>query len=56
MIMNADGTANVHTTASVGVSLPNSSALWILVIGTGGVFVIVGGIMMAIGAGRPVKR
>jgi hypothetical protein len=56
VIMNADGTANVHTTASVGVSLPNSSALWILVIGTGGVFVIVGGIMMAIGAGRPVKR
>ncbi len=53
--MNADGTANVHTTASVGVSLPSSSGLWILVIGIGGVFIVVGGILMAIGAGRPVK-
>ena len=56
VIMNADGTANVHTTASVGVSLPSSSGLWIMVIGIGGVFIVVGGILMAIGAGRPVKH
>jgi len=56
VIMNADGTANVHTTASVGVSLQNSSGLWILVIGIGGMLIIVGGIVMAIGAGRPVKN
>ena len=56
VIMNADGTANVHTTASVGVSLPSSSGLWILVISIGGVFIVVGGILMAIGAGRPVKN
>jgi hypothetical protein len=55
VIMNADGTANVHTTASVGVSLPNSAGLWILVIGIGGVFIVIGGIVMAIGAGRPAK-
>jgi hypothetical protein len=56
VIMNADGTANVHTTASVGVSLPNSSGLWILVIGIGVAFIVVGGIVMAIGAGRPAKN
>lgn len=56
VIMNADGSANVHTTASVGVSLPSSTGLWILVIGIGGVFVVVGGILMVIGAGRPVKN
>jgi hypothetical protein len=56
VIMNADGSANVHTTASVGVSLPSSSGLWILVISIGGVFIVVGGILMAIGAGRPVKN
>ena len=56
VIMNADGTANVHTTASVGVSLPNSSGLWILVIGIGAAFIVVGGIVMAIGVGRPAKN
>ena len=56
VIMNADGTANVHTTASVGVSLPNSSGLWILVIGIGVAFIVVGGVVMAIGAGRPAKN
>src|SRR6185436_12924645 len=56
VIMNADGTANVHTTASVGVSLPNSSGLWILVIGIGVAFIVVGGVVMAIGDGRPAKN
>jgi hypothetical protein len=55
VIMNADGTANVHTSASVGVSLPNSTGLWVLVIGIGAAFVVVGGIVMAIGAGRPAR-
>jgi len=56
VIMNADGTANVHTSASVGVSLPNSSGLWVLVTGIGIAFIVVGGIVMAVGAGRPAKN
>jgi len=54
VIMNADGTAEVHTLASIGVSLPNSSALWFLVIGVGVAFTIGGAALMALGARRPL--
>jgi hypothetical protein len=42
VVMNADGSAGVLTSASVGASLPTSTGLWILVL-TIGVLIMAGG-------------
>lgn len=56
VVLNADGTPGLLTNASVGADLPNSTGLWILLIGVGS-FLLVGGVaMIVIGARRPRGR
>ena len=46
VIMNADGSTNVQAQARFGVSLPDSTALWSLVIGAGVVIMVIGGVVV----------
>jgi hypothetical protein len=56
VVMNADGTPGVLTNASVGAGLPDSTGLWILLIGVGS-FLLVGGVaLIVIGARQPRRR
>jgi hypothetical protein len=56
VVMNADGTPGVLTNASVGAGLPDSTGLWILLIGVGS-FLLVGGVaLVVIGARQPRRR
>jgi hypothetical protein len=54
--MNADGSAGVLTTASVGTSLPTSTGLWIVVTSIGGLILIGGTALIIAGARRAAKR
>lgn len=56
VVMNADGTAKVLTTASVGAGLPTSSALWIVVIGIGVLLTVGGTALIVVGARRSANR
>jgi len=56
VVMNADGTAGVLTTASVGASLPSSTALWIVVIGIGSLLFVGGTALIVVGARRSANR
>ncbi|HZM68157.1 MAG TPA: hypothetical protein VFC16_17865 [Nakamurella sp.] len=42
VIMNADGSADVHTQARIGVSLPDSFGIWMVVLAAGVVFMVIG--------------
>ncbi len=46
VMMNADGSVNVHAQARIGVSLPDSTGLWSLVIGAGVVIMVIGGVVV----------
>lgn len=52
VIMNADGSAQVASLVEVGVSLPDSTALWLAVIFIGVGFLAVGAIVIGVGAIR----
>ncbi len=52
VVMNADGSAGVTADVSVGVSIPDSTRLWILVIVVGAVMLIGGIVLVVIGARR----
>lgn len=52
VVMNADGSAVVDTQVSVGISIPDSNRLWILIIVIGGVLLIGGIVLVVVGAGR----
>jgi hypothetical protein len=52
VIMNADGSVEVASMVEVGVSLPGSTALWLAVLFVGVGFVVVGGIVIAVGTIR----
>jgi hypothetical protein len=57
VVMNADGSAGVLTSASIGASLPTSTGLWILVL-TIGVLIMAGGgalIYAGVRQGRPQR-
>jgi hypothetical protein len=56
VVMNADGSAGVLTTASVGTSLPTSTGLWIVVTSIGGLILIGGTALIIAGARRAAKR
>ena len=56
VVMNADGSAGVSTRSSIGISLPDSAAIWILVIGVGVGLVAAGGVLVLVGARREPVR
>lgn len=56
VVMNADGTAGVRTSASIGASLPTSTGLWIVVIGLGGLLLVGGTALIVAGARRGASR
>jgi len=56
VVMNADGTPGVLTSASVGAGLPDSTGLWILLIGVGSFLLVGGGALVVIGARQPRRR
>lgn len=51
VVMNADGTPGVLTSGQVGVSLPDSSAIWIYVLSIG-ILMTIGGTALVIGGIR----
>jgi hypothetical protein len=56
VVMNADGSSGLLTNASVGAGLPDSTGLWILLIGIGS-FLLVGGVsLIVVGARRPRRH
>ncbi len=56
VIMNADGSAAVSTVSSIGVSLPDSTAIWVMVIGVGAALLVGGGVLIFVGARREPAR
>jgi hypothetical protein len=55
VVMNADGSPGVLTNASVGAGLPDSTGLWILLIGVGS-FLFVGGLALIVVGARHPRR
>lgn len=55
VVMNADGSPGLLTNASVGAGLPNSTGLWILLIGVGS-FLLVGGVSLIVVGARRSRR
>lgn len=55
VVMNADGSPGVLTNASVGAGLPDSTGLWILLIGVGS-FLLVGGVALIVAGARRPRR
>lgn len=49
VVMNADGSAGVLTSASIGASLPTSTGLWILVLSIGALIMAGGGALIYAG-------
>ena len=56
VIMNADGSGGVFTESSIGVSLPDSAAIWVMVIGVGVTLMVGGGVLVFVGARRDPVR
>lgn len=56
VVMNADGTPGVLTNASVGAGLPNSTGLWVLLIGVGSLLLVGGVALIAVGTREPRHR
>jgi hypothetical protein len=52
VMMNADGSTNVQAQTRFGVSLPDSTALWSLVIGAGVVIRVIGGVVVVAASRR----
>ena len=52
VVMNADGSAGILTSAEIGTSLPGSTGLWIAVLSFGVLIMIGGGSLMFVGARR----
>ena len=52
VVMNADGSAGVLTSAAIGASLPGSTGIWVTVLGVGVLAMIGGGALMFVGARR----
>lgn len=52
VMMNADGSTNVQAQTRFGVSLPDSTALWSLVIGAGVVIMVIGGVVVVAASRR----
>ena len=46
VVMNADGTAGVLTSGSIGASLPNSTPIWLFVLSLGILIMIGGGVLL----------
>ncbi|WP_395726498.1 hypothetical protein [Nakamurella sp.] len=55
VVLNADGSPGLLTTASVGAGLPDSTGLWILLIGVGS-FLLVGGVSLIVVGARRSRR
>ncbi len=55
VVMNADGSPGVLTNASVGAGLPDSTGLWILLLGVGS-FLLVGGVALIVAGARRSRR
>jgi len=49
VVMNADGSSGVLTSADIGASLPTSTGLWIFVLGIGTLFMVAGGAFLFAG-------
>lgn len=56
VVMNADGTADVLSTVSIGASLPTSTGLWTLLIVIGGLVLAGGTALIVVGARAGAKR
>jgi hypothetical protein len=56
VVMNADGSAEVSTQSSIGVSLPDSTAIWVSVTGVGVALVAAGGVLVVVGVRREPAR
>ena len=52
VVMNADGSAGILTSADIGTSLPGSTGLWVTVLSAGVLIMIGGGSLMFVGARR----
>ena len=49
VVMNADGTPGVVTSAQIAVALPNSTGLWFTVLAIGAAAMIIGGALIVVG-------
>ncbi|MGS0688786.1 hypothetical protein ACVBEQ_27170 [Nakamurella sp. GG22] len=52
VVMNADGSAGILTSAEIGASLPDSTGIWLTIVVIGGAAMIVGGALVFVGTRR----
>jgi hypothetical protein len=52
VVMNADGSAGILTSAQIGASLPDSTGIWLTIVIIGGAVMIVGGALVFVGSSR----